>query len=44
MKAVVYHGVGDIRVEDVPEPRIKEATDAIVRLTASASAGPTSTW
>jgi Alcohol dehydrogenase GroES-associated len=20
MKAVVYHGVGDIRVDDVPEP------------------------
>jgi threonine dehydrogenase-like Zn-dependent dehydrogenase len=39
MKAVVYHGVGDIRVEDVPEPRIKEATDAIVRLTASAICG-----
>ncbi|HEY8351514.1 MAG TPA: alcohol dehydrogenase catalytic domain-containing protein, partial [Sphingomonadales bacterium] len=39
MKAVVYYGVGDIRLEDVPEPRIKEPTDAIVRLTASAICG-----
>jgi threonine dehydrogenase-like Zn-dependent dehydrogenase len=39
MKAVVYRGVGDIRVEDVREPRIEEPTDAIVRLTASAICG-----
>lgn len=39
MKAVVYYGVGDIRLEDVPEPKIKEPTDAIVRLTASAICG-----
>ena len=39
MKAVVFHGVGDIRLEDVPEPRIEEPTDAIVRLTASAICG-----
>jgi threonine dehydrogenase-like Zn-dependent dehydrogenase len=39
MKAVVYHGVGDIRVDDVPEPRIEKPTDAIVRLTASAICG-----
>jgi threonine dehydrogenase-like Zn-dependent dehydrogenase len=39
MKAVVFHGVGDIRVDDVPEPKIKEPTDAIVRLTASAICG-----
>jgi threonine dehydrogenase-like Zn-dependent dehydrogenase len=39
MKAVVFRGVGDIRLEDVPEPKIKEATDAIVRLTASAICG-----
>ena len=24
MKAVVWHGVGDIRLDDVPEPKIKE--------------------
>jgi threonine dehydrogenase-like Zn-dependent dehydrogenase len=39
MKAVVFHGIGDIRVDDVPEPRIQEPTDAIVRLTASAICG-----
>jgi threonine dehydrogenase-like Zn-dependent dehydrogenase len=39
MQAVVFHGVGDIRLEDVREPRIKEPSDAIVRLTASAICG-----
>ena len=39
MKAVVYHDVGDIRLEDVPEPRILAPTDAIVRITASAICG-----
>src|SRR5207247_1090284 len=39
MRAVVYHGVGDIRLEEVPEPTIREPTDAIVRLTASAICG-----
>ncbi|MDC0743817.1 zinc-dependent alcohol dehydrogenase [Polyangium mundeleinium] len=39
MKAVVFHGVGDIRLDDVREPKIKEPTDAIVRLTASAICG-----
>lgn len=39
MKAVVFHGIGDIRLDDMPEPKIEEATDAIVRLTASAICG-----
>src|SRR5438876_5417323 len=39
MKAVVFHGVGDIRLDNVSEPRIQERTDAIVRLTASAICG-----
>ena len=39
MKAVVFHGVGDIRLDDVAEPTIEEPTDAIVRLTASAICG-----
>lgn len=39
MKAVVFHGIGDIRLDDVPEPRIEQPTDAIVRLTASAVCG-----
>ncbi|MEA2491556.1 MAG: hypothetical protein QOH21_3348 [Acidobacteriota bacterium] len=39
MKAVVFHGIGDIRLDEVKEPKIKDATDAIVRLTASAICG-----
>jgi threonine dehydrogenase-like Zn-dependent dehydrogenase len=39
MKAVVYHGVGDIRLDDFAEPTIQEPTDATVRLTASAICG-----
>jgi len=39
MKAVVFRGVGDIRLEDVPEPKLEHSTDAIVRLTASAICG-----
>jgi threonine dehydrogenase-like Zn-dependent dehydrogenase len=39
MKAVVFHGVGDIRLDDMPEPKILQPTDAIVRLTASAICG-----
>jgi threonine dehydrogenase-like Zn-dependent dehydrogenase len=39
MKAVVFHGVGDIRFEDVPEPSIEQPTDAIVRITSSAICG-----
>lgn len=32
MKALVYHGPGKRAWEDVPDPKIKEATDAIVRV------------
>src|SRR5438270_10456363 len=39
MKAVVFHAVGDIRLENVAEPRIQAPTDAVVRLTASAICG-----
>ena len=37
MKAVVFHGVGDIRLDNVPEPKLETQTDAIVRVTTSAS-------
>ncbi len=33
MRAVVFHGIGDIRLDKVPEPKIEKPTDAIVRLT-----------
>ncbi len=39
MKAVVFHGIGDIRLEDMPEPQIEQPNDAIVRLTASSICG-----
>jgi threonine dehydrogenase-like Zn-dependent dehydrogenase len=39
MKAVVFHGIGDIRFDDVPEPRIQDPTDAIIKVTASAICG-----
>jgi len=39
MKAVVFHAIGDIRLEDVADPVIQCPTDAIVRLTSSAICG-----
>ncbi len=39
MRAIVFHDVGDIRLEDVPEPKLQEPTDAIVRITRSAICG-----
>src|SRR5688572_12278124 len=39
MKAIVFHGIGDIRLDEVPDPRIEKPLDAIVRLTASAICG-----
>jgi threonine dehydrogenase-like Zn-dependent dehydrogenase len=39
MKAVVFHGVGDIRLEDVPAPTITQSTDAILKVTACAICG-----
>lgn len=39
MKAVVFHAIGDIRVDDVPEPQLQEPTDAVIRLTTSALCG-----
>jgi threonine dehydrogenase-like Zn-dependent dehydrogenase len=39
MKAVVWHGIGDIRLDDVAEPTLQDPEDAIVRLTSSAICG-----
>src|SRR3954470_9876963 len=39
MKAVVFHAIGDIRLEEVSDPVIKDPTDAIVRITSSAICG-----
>lgn len=35
MKAVTWHGKRDVRVDDVPDPRIEQPTDAIVRITST---------
>lgn len=39
MKAVVFHGTGDISLDNVPEPKLEKSTDAIIRITASAICG-----
>jgi threonine dehydrogenase-like Zn-dependent dehydrogenase len=39
MRAVAWHGTGDVRVDTVPDPRIEQPTDAIVRLTSTAICG-----
>ena len=33
MRASVFHAAGDVRVEEVPDPRLVSPTDAIVRVT-----------
>lgn len=32
MRATLIYGAGDVRVEDVPDPRVLEPTDAVVRV------------
>jgi len=39
MRAVVYEGPGDIRLEEVPEPVLQDAEDAIVRVTTTSICG-----
>ena len=39
MKALVLHGVGDIRVDDIDHHTICASTDAVIRLTAGAIRG-----
>jgi threonine dehydrogenase-like Zn-dependent dehydrogenase len=39
MKAVVYHGPGDIRIDEVRDPKIQQRNDAVIRITASAICG-----
>ncbi len=39
MKGLVFHGIGDIRVDQVGDPEIVQPGDAIVRLTTSAICG-----
>jgi threonine dehydrogenase-like Zn-dependent dehydrogenase len=39
MRATLIYGAGDIRIEDVPDPKIQHPTDAIVRVTRSCICG-----
>ena len=39
MKALRWHGKQDVRVDNVPDPVIEEAGDAIIRVTATAICG-----
>jgi len=39
MKAIVWHGKSDMRVDNVPDPTIEEPTDVIVKITSTAICG-----
>ncbi|MFC0438305.1 zinc-dependent alcohol dehydrogenase [Kutzneria buriramensis] len=39
MKAIVWHGTGDIRLDTVDDPKIEEPTDAVIRVTRGAICG-----
>lgn len=39
MRAAVMYGAGDVRVEDRPDPKIHEPTDAVVRVLRAAICG-----
>ena len=39
MKALCWHGTGDVRVDTVPDPKILHPRDAIIRITATGICG-----
>lgn len=39
MKALCWHGHGDVRVDTVPDPKIEQPTDIIIRITSSGICG-----
>jgi len=39
MRATLMYEAGDVRVENVPDPVLKQPTDAIVRITRSCICG-----
>jgi threonine dehydrogenase-like Zn-dependent dehydrogenase len=39
MKALTFHGKRDVRVDEVPDPKIEQPTDAVVRITSTAICG-----
>ncbi len=39
MKALTWHGKRDVRIDEVPDPRIQEPTDAVIKVTSTAICG-----
>jgi threonine dehydrogenase-like Zn-dependent dehydrogenase len=39
VRAVTWHGKRDVRVDEVPDPQIQEATDVIIKVTSTAICG-----
>jgi threonine dehydrogenase-like Zn-dependent dehydrogenase len=39
MKALVFHGSKDVRVDNVEDPKIEKSEDAIIRVTSTAICG-----
>jgi threonine dehydrogenase-like Zn-dependent dehydrogenase len=39
MRAVTWHGKRDVRVDEVPDPKLEHPTDAIIRVTSTAICG-----
>ena len=39
MRATLMYGAGDVRIEDVPDARVKDATDAVVRVVVAGICG-----
>ncbi len=39
MKALCWHGTNDVRLDDVPEPKIEDSRDAIIKITSTAICG-----
>lgn len=39
MKSLVYHGTGDVRIDDKPKPKIQDKEDVILKVTSTALCG-----
>ncbi len=39
MKALCWHGTSDVRIDNVPDPKIADPTDVIIRITSTAICG-----
>src|SRR4051794_34658338 len=39
MKALCWHGTGDVRIDNVPDPKIADPTDVVIRVTSTANCG-----